>query len=399
MNKKEFWMPSGNQIQVIVGEINRSIVLVFLLFLFLPLQSQNLVPNPSFEDYIDFSGKTNSGWHKIQNTDTPDYFNFDRHKPVNNVFDKYTGGTQPKTGNAFVGFFCLRSNPQRNVKNVREYIGITLLSPLEKDSLYKVEISLCLDAESNAAVKNFGLIFSANSLEFNKDYQLFAAKPQIEFSLSYPDKNAGWITVSAFYKASGNEKFIIIGNFRTDKATVFKKLPVNRVKGKDKKWDLQVAETAAYYYVDDVIIEKTKIEKAAMPVEQKIIKEKEDTLNLDKIEIDSAIILKNILFEFNKTELLPESYTEINILLRLLTNNPQITIKLEGHTDNLGSYDFNIRLSVARAESVVRYLIEKGIDPHRIEYAGYGFTQPLATNDTEESRKINRRVTFKIISK
>lgn len=375
------------------------IVFIFLLCLFLPLQSQNLVPNPSFEDFVDFTGKSNSGWHKIQNTDTPDYFNLDSHKPYNNVFDEYIGGTRPKTGNAFVGFFCLRYNPQRNVKNVREYIGTILLNPLEKDSLYKVEISLCLDAESNAAIKNFGLIFSKNSLEFNKDYQLFSSKPQIEFTLSYPEKPTGWITVSSFYKATGNEKCIILGNFRTDKLTTYKRLGVTKVKGKDKKWNLQVGETAAYYYVDEVIIEKTNIEKTAIPIEQKIVQEKEDTLNLNKIEIDSAIVLKNILFEFNKTELLPESYTEINKLLRLMVNNPRIIIKLEGHTDNTGSYDFNIRLSNARAESVVRYLIEKGIDPHRIEYAGYGFTQPLASNETDEGRKTNRRVAFKVIKK
>lgn len=380
-------------------ELSYFICLILLLCLFPPLQSQNLVPNPSFEDIVDFTGKTHSGWHKIQNTDTPDYFNFDGPKPINNIFDKYIGGTHPKTGNAFVGYFWLRSNPQRNVKNVREYVGTTLFYTLEKDSLYKVEISLCLDAESNAAIKNFGLIFSANSLEFNKDYQLFSAKPQIEFTLSYPDRATGWITVSAFYKANGNEKCIIIGNFKNDKATVFKKLPVNKVKGKDKKWDLQIAETAAYYYVDDVVIEKTKIEKTAIPVEQKITKEKVDTLNLDKIEVDSAIVLKNILFEFNRTELLPESYTEINKLLRLMVFNPQVIIKIEGHTDNVGSYDFNILLSVARAESVVRYLIEKGINPNRIEYAGYCFTQPLASNDTDEGRKINRRVAFKVIRK
>jgi OmpA-OmpF porin, OOP family len=377
----------------------RFVVLILLLCLFLPLQAQNLIPNPSFEDFVDFSGKNNSGWHKIQNSDTPDYFNLDSHKQYNNIFDKYIGGTQAKTGQAFVGFFCLRYNPQRNVKNIREYIGTTLLNTLEKDSLYKVEISLCLDAESNAAIKNLGLIFSKNSLEFNKDYQLFSSKPQIEFTLSYPDKPTGWITVSSFYKATGNEKCIIIGNFRTDKLTTYKRLGVTRVKGKDKKWNLQAGETAAYYYVDEVIIEKTHIEKTVIPVEQKIVQEKEDTLNLDKIEIDSAIVLKNIYFDFNKTELLPESYTEINKLLRLMIYNPQIKIKLEGHTDNVGSYDFNIRLSNARAESVVRYLIEKGIDPHRIEYAGYGFTQPLESNDTDEGRKTNRRVTFKVIKK
>ncbi len=62
--------------------LSRFIALILLLCLFLPIQAQNLVPNPSFEDFVDFTGKTNSGWHKIQNSDTPDYFNFDRHKPV-----------------------------------------------------------------------------------------------------------------------------------------------------------------------------------------------------------------------------------------------------------------------------------------------------------------------------
>lgn len=379
--------------------LRRFIAIILPLCLFLPIQSQNLIPNPSFEDFVDFTEKSIAGWHKIQNTDTPDYFNLDSHKPFNNIFDEYIGGTLPKTGTAFVGFFCLRYNPQRKVKNVREYIGTTLLSALEADSLYRVEISLCLDAESNAAIKNFGLLFSKNSLEFNKDYQLFSSKPQIEFTLSYPEKPTGWITVSSFYKATGNEKCMIIGNFRTDKLTVFKKLGTGKVKGKDKKWNLEAGETAAYYYVDEIIIEKVKIEKTALPVEQEMTKEKEDTLNLNKIEIDSAIVLKNILFEFNRTELLPESYTEINKLLRLMMYNPQIIIKVEGHTDNMGSYDFNIRLSNARAESVVRYLIEKGIDPHRIEYAGYGFTQPIASNDTDEGRKTNRRVAFKVIKK
>lgn len=385
--------------EVYIEELSRSISLFLLLYQFFPLQSQNLVPNSSFEDFIDFSVKNNPGWHKIQHSDTPDYFNFDPQKPSNNIFSEYMGGTQPRTGNAFVGFFCLRANPQRNVKNVREYIGTTLISALEKDTLYKIEISLCLDAESNAVIKNFGLIFSSNSLEFNKDYQLFSAHPQIEFTLSYPDKSTEWVTVSSFYRASGNEKCIIIGNFKTDKATSFKKLPVSKIKGKDKKWDLQIAETAAYYYVDDVIIEKVTIKHTSSVTEKRNISENKDTLNLNEIELDSAIVLQNILFEFEKTDLLPESYTEINKLFRLMINNPAIIVKLEGHTDNVGGYDFNLRLSMARAESVVRYLIEKGIDPHRIEYTGYGFTQPLASNDTDEGRKTNRRVAFKVIKK
>jgi outer membrane protein OmpA-like peptidoglycan-associated protein len=76
-----------------------------------------------------------------------------------------------------------------------------------------------------------------------------------------------------------------------------------------------------------------------------------------------------------------------------------LTIEISGHTDNVGSNLYNQQLSEDRAKSVVEYLIDNGIDAGRLTYAGYGEEQPIATNETEEGRQMNRRTEFKVLSK
>jgi outer membrane protein OmpA-like peptidoglycan-associated protein len=81
-----------------------------------------------------------------------------------------------------------------------------------------------------------------------------------------------------------------------------------------------------------------------------------------------------------------------------MNSNPTVRMEISGHTDNVGSLKLNTNLSKARAESVVKYLVERGIDPSRLDYKGYAFSQPVAPNDTPEGRAKNRRVEFKILS-
>jgi len=119
---------------------------------------------------------------------------------------------------------------------------------------------------------------------------------------------------------------------------------------------------------------------------------------LKKIEIGNAIVLKNIFFDFDKATLRPESYNELDRLVQLLTENPTIKVEISAHTDSKGSDEYNLKLSQKRAESVVNYLIGKGIPASRLIAKGYGETQPIDTNDTEEGRQNNRRVEFKIVS-
>jgi outer membrane protein OmpA-like peptidoglycan-associated protein/tetratricopeptide (TPR) repeat protein len=119
---------------------------------------------------------------------------------------------------------------------------------------------------------------------------------------------------------------------------------------------------------------------------------------LKPIEDGITVIMKNIFFDFNSFELLPESYVELNRVVEYMNTNPTMKIEIGGHTDNVGTQAYNKTLSENRAKSVYTYLIGKGIDKTRLSYKGYDFSMPIATNDTEEGRGLNRRTEFKVIS-
>jgi outer membrane protein OmpA-like peptidoglycan-associated protein len=122
-------------------------------------------------------------------------------------------------------------------------------------------------------------------------------------------------------------------------------------------------------------------------------------IEMKKIDIGSTIVLKNIFFDFDKATIKSESAGELDRLVKLLKDNPDVKIELGSHTDNIGTHDYNAKLSDNRSKAVVDYLITKGIPSGRLIAKGYGESQPLGTNDTEEGRKQNRRTQFKIISK
>ncbi len=120
---------------------------------------------------------------------------------------------------------------------------------------------------------------------------------------------------------------------------------------------------------------------------------------LKKVEIGKKIILRNIFFDFDKYSLRPESQAELQRLIQLLTEMPKLKIEISGHTDSYGSAEYNQKLSENRAKSVVDYLVKHGISESRLTFKGYGLTQPIATNTTDEGRQLNRRTEFKILAK
>lgn len=127
--------------------------------------------------------------------------------------------------------------------------------------------------------------------------------------------------------------------------------------------------------------------------------EVEKDIALKPIEVGQSIILKNIFFDFDKATIRPESANELDRLIKLLTENPTLKIELGSHTDSKGSDEYNQKLSQSRSQSVVTYLIGKGIATDRLVAKGYGESVPVATNDTEAGRQENRRTEFKILSK
>jgi len=134
------------------------------------------------------------------------------------------------------------------------------------------------------------------------------------------------------------------------------------------------------------------------------IKDKTDQLKpyiknipLLALSVGNSIVLKNIFFETDKSELMEESHIELNKLVDFLNNNPSLHIEIGGHTDNEGSYDYNKSLSENRAKAVKDYLISNGIIGSRLKFKGYSFDQPISSNETKEGRALNRRTEFKII--
>ncbi len=119
---------------------------------------------------------------------------------------------------------------------------------------------------------------------------------------------------------------------------------------------------------------------------------------LQPIRDGISVILRNIFFDFDSFELLPESFAELNKITTFLKDNPKMKIEIGGHTDNRGSKAYNQTLSENRAKSVYQYFINQGIDEKRLSYKGYDFSEPIADNDTDEGRAKNRRTEFKIIS-
>lgn len=115
---------------------------------------------------------------------------------------------------------------------------------------------------------------------------------------------------------------------------------------------------------------------------------------LQPVREGESVVLRNVFFEFDSAELLPESVVELKRLYTFLEQNPGIQIEISGHTDSTGSFSYNKTLSENRALSVFNYLIDKGIDKSRLAYAGYADTKPIATNETEEGRSRNRRTEF-----
>jgi len=120
---------------------------------------------------------------------------------------------------------------------------------------------------------------------------------------------------------------------------------------------------------------------------------------LEPIKISQKFTLKNLFFETDSYNINPISYVELDRLVKFLILNPKVSIEISGHTDNIGTYEYNMKLSENRAKAVALYLEKKGIEKNRLSYKGYGYSKPIAPNTNESGRKMNRRTEIVIIKK
>ncbi|MEO9871084.1 OmpA family protein [Ekhidna sp.] len=123
----------------------------------------------------------------------------------------------------------------------------------------------------------------------------------------------------------------------------------------------------------------------------------ENIIELASVAKGSVITLDHVLFHRGTSSMIEGSEKELNLVVEVMNDNPKIKILLKGHTDNTGDPVKNIQLSEARVKSVKEYIINQGISPYRVSGKGFGGNQPIASNESEETRKLNRRVEFEVV--
>jgi OOP family OmpA-OmpF porin len=340
------------------------------------ITEKNLVPNGSFENYRRKSSDVRKAvpWHPIE---TIDYY----HNPLSNDTTAQKGAY---TGNCYTGF--------RFRKKYKEFLQVKLVEPLHRGTIYEFSMQIRLAFWSNATLRSFGALFSKGGYKGPYD----AVKSNMVDSVCVSgglQNNYRWIEIKGFYKADGGEKYLTIGNF----APVIKKdmvrIDVFRLGPKE-----------SYYFLDEISLikavqfeEKIAVQRVGPNYQDSLFSD--STLAVKKdIKVGEKVGLNNIFFVNGRYYLLPESYLELNKLSQYLMQNPSVEIRINGHSDNSGLSFKNQKISELRAREVFEYLIKKGVQ-NKMYYKGFGSTQPIATNDTEEGRGKNRRVEFEIIKK
>ena len=146
---------------------------------------------------------------------------------------------------------------------------------------------------------------------------------------------------------------------------------------------------------EDVVVPPEPVVEPIPEPEPAIIEEVKEEVVV--VEVPEKIVLRGINFDFDKSNIKPEFMPVLDEAVKILKENSDIKVIIEGHTDWTGAEKYNQGLSERRAASVCNYLVEKGISQNSLETVGYGEADPIADNHTREGRNMNRRVVFKIL--
>lgn len=351
-----------------------------LIMIFSGLQAQtpsiydkNLVPNGSFENYKKRSASIKQAipWTE---KGTIDFYQ----SPLSNDTTVQKGAL---SGNCYAGI--------RFQKRYKEFLQVRLAEALHRGTTYNFEMKIRLAFWSNAVLRSFGVVFTKAGYRGQGDVIKSFMVDSICKKGGFTN-NRRWITIKGVYKAEGGEKYITIGNF----ASKIKKdmLRMNLLKLGFKE---------AYYFIDDVSLKRRKEPEEKVAIEivgPNLRRFEEDSVlkvNTD-VKVGDKIALNNIFFDNGKYYLLPESNQELNKLAQYLLRHPNMEISVNGHSDNGGLKWKNQKLSEQRAREVFIYLIKKGVQ-NKMYFKGFGSTQPIADNKTDEGKAKNRRVEFEII--
>lgn len=387
---------------------NLKLVLLFSVFLLslISVFAQNAktdkkdvitLANPSFEDYPHTgqnSGSSISGWYDcgkemFPNETPPDV---QPSPDPSNLFFGVT--TRPYDGRTYLGMVVRENDSWESVSQ-------RLSKPLEPGNCYEFSIYLC-KSENYMSQK---ASFDPNFYPFTTPVQLriwggrtFCNKLELLHSTALI-RNTNWTKYQIRMEPKQRISYIMLEAFY-ETPTLF---PYNG--------NLLVDNASSIYEVnckDDTPDKKEIAEAKPKPVEKPAPKKpappKNDNasnfskINSKELRTGQTIRIEKLYFAADSSIINPKSYAAVDEIYEFLIENSTITVEIGGHTNDIPDHEYCDRLSEARAKAVYDYLIQKGIQPERLTYKGYGKRSPVATNKTPDGRRRNQRVEVKILS-
>ncbi len=275
-------------------------------------------------------------------------------------------------------------------------------------------------------IENLGLPMNSNA----DDFGIFLFRPDRGFFTSNREGGMGDDDIYTFVNEDPNLKIInyylqgitytpnskgeleILPNTKVSLSDSRGEVLQDYVTGNDGKFLFRVYENEDYDLIGETegyLVKRQLYSTKGRSVDPKTLKDLvtnitlDTLLVLDKIELNKIFALDNIYFDFDKYDIRADAAKELDKLVQVLIDNPEIKIEMGSHTDSVGTHAYNIELSQNRAQSTVNYLIKSGISPDRLTAKGYGEEKPIARNtnpdgtDNPAGRDKNRRTEFKIL--
>lgn len=419
----------GTKIQVHLSNassIGGAFFMCILLAVTGNLYSQNLIPNPGFENYDGL---------KVENWKQPvgEYYHFEVRVYKNKLRKEFRA----------INGLCIIS-PQHS-----EYMMVELNEPLIPNAVYNFQFDMMLDPKhinSQERAPYVHVVFSDTPFDIRTRTQVFV-EPDLQFPISQMRYDGRFKKFNAQYTALGGEKFLLIGHVISPskkqelKEVLFWKNSYDKANNiahlvyRNQLMSIPPKEFAASVKKSRRMFTKRqksldKWLKHELDSIEKFYRPILDTLNVSIIvafntrvyfdnfylapenipipeiiqpipnendipfRTNTTYVFNQVLFDTDKSSLKPESYEELDQVAEILLTFPEYQIKITGHTDSINTEQYNMTLSVNRAKSCVDYLLSKGVQKKQLDYEGKGESAPVASNETEEGRKMNRRVEF-----
>ncbi|MDX2171494.1 MAG: OmpA family protein [Bacteroidota bacterium] len=378
------------------------LIFTWVLFLtsFQCYLAQNLIADSSFEQNkfipLDYSAiGASTSWNSPTRATTDLFCTCNKKDQKNsrvNVPNNSMGNQQAHSGKCYAGIFAFSHG------YYREYLQTSLAQTLQPNKEYVLSLYISLSDYSRLAIDNLGVCFLDKNIKYENSEIITNLKPlyiPLEEEVGMDTKD--WHQLTLIYKAKGGENTIVIGGFGIKRVwqtgnTVPKEIssPINKSIERD-----------AYYYIDDVSMYEYKpeiIDTTVIPANFNNIDVPDtvivEPVTIEKLPSDVLTAFKNVLFESGESTLSPPSYPELNIIVSYMKVDPKLKIEIFGHTDNAGDESKNLQLSIKRAVAIGEYLVNNGVRSSQVTSNGFGSSKPIASNETPEGRKQNRRVEF-----